>query len=477
MGQIPFLFEKKKKEAAAKAAEKAAVPVAPKAPVPEPQKPQIYTVTDLQRRLRGELEEAYGLVYVAGEISNFQLNARSGHAYFTLKDEGAQAKCVMFRDQMMRVRHRLNDGLQVIVKAKVTIYEQSGTLQLSVAAVEPKGLGARELEYRERVEKLRKEGLTADTRKRKIPAFPRCIGVVTSRDGAALRDILKTIMRRDPYAHVVFSFAQVQGNGAAGDIARALRVLDEAKKCEVILLCRGGGSIEDLWCFNEEIVARAICISSVPVVTGIGHETDTTIADLVSDLRVSTPTAAAERVTAIRADLRAELSQKHARLERALAYRLSTLRDRISRLSARLRDPRAMIERRAQRIDELSLRSERALRRNLAKKTEKLLAAEKRLQRLDPAAKLRAHEHHLSRLEARMQTAIARRTERARHRYEMLVRELEARSPLAILGRGYSLVFDAEEKLVKSAKEVRPGDRLRARLADGSVFVRVEDET
>jgi exodeoxyribonuclease VII large subunit len=472
MGQIPFLFDKQKKKAEAPAPAKEKTPASA-----APAKPEIFTVSDLQRRLRGDLEEAYPVVYVAGEISNFQLNARSGHAYFTLKDEGAQAKCVMFRDQMMRLRHRLNDGLQVIVKAKVTLYEQAGQLQLSVAAVEPKGIGARELEYRERVEKLKKEGLTADTRKRKIPAFPRCIGVVTSRDGAALRDVLKTILRRDPYAHVVFSFAQVQGNGAAGDIARALRVLDESKKCEVIVLCRGGGSIEDLWCFNEEIVARAICISSIPIVTGIGHETDTTIADLVSDLRVSTPTAAAERVTAIRAELRAELSQKHARLERALAYRLSTLRDRISRLSARLRDPRAMIERRAQRIDELSLRSERALRRTLAKKNERLLAVEKRLGRLDPAAKLKAHDHHLSRLEARMQTAIARRVERARHRYEVFVRELDARSPLAILGRGYSLVFDADGRLVKKASEVQKGDRLRARLHEGSLFVRVEDET
>jgi exodeoxyribonuclease VII large subunit len=463
MGQIPFFFDKKKKE--------------PPAPPPPPQRPQVITVSELQRRLRSDLEEHYATVYVGGEISNYKLNAKSGHAYFTLKDEHAQVSCVMFRDAIARTRHRLNDGMELIVRGRVTIYEASGQLQINVQAVEPKGLGARQLEFQQRVEKLRKEGLTADARKRKIPAFPRCIGVVTSREGAALRDVLRTILRRDPFAHVVFSFAQVQGPGAAGDVVRALRVLDESKKCEVILLCRGGGSIEDLWCFNEEIVARTIAISTVPIITGIGHETDTTIADLVADLRVSTPTAAAEHVTAVRSELRLAVSQRQARLSRALSLSVQTFGGRLARLAARLRDPRAMIERRAQRLDELSNRTERSLRQLVAKKSAALVRVERKLARVDPAAKLRQTAHRFNVLEARLKAAIARKLERDRHRFEVCLRDIEARSPLAILSRGYALIFDEKGRLVKRADAVHTGDRLSVRLAKGGLRVRVEEDS
>lgn len=490
MGQIPFFFDKKKKEPVKEA------PPAEKPKLP-PEKPTVITVSELQRRLRGELEERFATVYVGGELSNYKLNARSGHAYFTLKDEHAQVSCVMFRDAIARTRHRLHDGMELIVRGRVTVYEASGQLQISVAAVEPKGLGARQLEFQERVEKLRKEGLTADSRKRKIPAYPRCIGVVTSRDGAALRDVVKTIFRRDPFAHVVFSFAQVQGAGASGDIARALRVLDESKKCDVILLCRGGGSIEDLWSFNEEIVARAIAISTIPIVTGIGHETDTTIADLVADLRVSTPTAAAEHVTVVRSELRSALQQKHARLSRALALRVQTFGGRLSRLAARMKDPRAMIDRRAQRLDELTNRMERALARRLKARTSTLVQLEARLQRGAPSAKVRAASHRLEllktrlrsaidrqlerdaklrALEARLHAAMRRKVERDRHRFEVALRDIEARSPMAILTRGYALVFDAEGRLVKNAADVHQGDRLSVRLGKGGLRVRVETE-
>jgi exodeoxyribonuclease VII large subunit len=439
-----------------------------------PDRPQVYTVSELQRKLRTELEDRYQTVLVSGEISNFSIHARSGHGYFTLKDDNAQIKCVMWRDQLMRVRHRLDDGLKVIVRARVTIYEQGGQLQLAVQQIELRGLGARQLELQQRIEKLRAEGLCADSRKRPIPKYPETIGLVTSASGAALRDVLTTILRRDPYAQVIIAHAPVQGDGAEHGIVRALKLIDGLGRCDVILLCRGGGSIEDLWCFNEECVARTIVQMRAPVVTGIGHETDTTIADLVADLRASTPTAAAEHVVPIRSELRARWRQLEDALHRNLLHRVRALSRELYQLSSRLRDPQTALRSRAQRLDDLSLRMDRALRTRLKKDHAWLDTLERRLLRRDPAEKMRGFSHRLALLDTLAQGAMHKRLERDRHRLAMIVHRLESLSPLAVLSRGYALVTTAEGKVVKRAQEVRAGDSLSVRLDEGSLEVVVQ---
>lgn len=463
--------------------------VAPRGPEPArpaeraaPAGPAVLTVSELQARLRGELEGRYAFVHVSGEISNYQLNTRSGHSYFTLKDDGAQLKCVLFRDQAMRLRFKPRDGLEVVVRGKITIYEQGGQLQMIAQHVEPKGLGARQLELQQRIDKLRKEGLTADARKRKLPAYPRTIGVVTSRSGAALRDVLRTILRRDPFAHVVLSPTPVQGEGVASEIARALRQLDQLRRCDVILVCRGGGSIEDLWCFNEEVVARAIVACSVPVVTGIGHETDTTIADLVADLRASTPTAAAEHVVPVRSELRAKVQRLEAALHRALSHKTQREGRRLLALTSRLRHPEVMLERRAQRLDELTVRAERAMRRQLTKRLDRLTRAERRLARRDPLAEIASVKHRLAALEVALHRAAERRVGDHRHAIAVLAGRLDSLSPLRVLARGYALVERPQDptaprarpELVRASRDVKPGDALVLRLAEGSVGARVE---
>lgn len=438
-------------------------------------RPVVHTVSGLQRLLRSQLEERHPLVLVAGEISNLQINARSGHAYFTLKDDAAQIKCVLWRDQLVRVRHRLDDGLQVVVRARVTIYEQGGQLQLSVQQVDPQGVGARQLEYRERVEKLRREGLTADARKRPLPPFPRVIGVVTSASGAALRDVLRTILRRDPFAHVIIASTPVQGDEACPGVVHALRQLDALGRCEVLLLVRGGGSIEDLWCFNEEAVARQIVATSVPVVTGIGHETDTTIADLVADLRASTPTAAAEHAVPIRSEVRQRVRQLEQKIHRALLHRIEADGRRLLRLSARLRDPSTLLARRAQRLDDLQARGERAIRARLATRADATRAIERRLARLDPKARIAGALRRNSLLEGRAAAAIGRLLTAERHALAVLVHRLESLSPLAVLARGYALARTPDGALVKDAARLSPGDALTIRVAAGELEVVVTE--
>jgi exodeoxyribonuclease VII large subunit len=467
VAQLPFTFRQGQNRLL-----ETAEPAAPEKR-PSDERPVVYSVSQLQRKLRTELEDRYQTILVSGEISNFTINARSGHGYFTLKDENAQIKCVMWRDQLMRVRHRLDDGLQVIVRARVTIYEQGGQLQLSVQQIEPRGLGARQLEFNERVERLRAEGLTADSRKRRVPRFPETIGLVTSSSSAALRDVLRTILRRDPFAQVIIVHAQVQGEGAEHAIVRALRVLDNLERCDVILLCRGGGSTEDLWCFNEECVARAIVQTRVPVVTGIGHETDTTIADLVADLRASTPTAAAEHVVPVRSEVRAQWRKLEDALHKSLLNRVQASSRKLYALSTRLRDPQAALRSRAQRIDELTLRMDRSLRERIKRRQNALDGLERRVVRLDPVIGVRKTEHRIGLLASRAENAVHKQLDRDQHRLAVVVHKLESLSPLAVLSRGYALVTGPDGHVLRSSAGVRARDELSVRLSEGSLDVEV----
>lgn len=479
---------------------------------------EAWSVSALTRDLRRVLEAAHGRALVFGEVSNFGVHRVSGHAYFTLKDSEAQLKCVMWRDQVIRLRFAPRDGQELVARGKVTVYERSGQMQLVAESLELRGQGALLQRYQELAERLRAEGLTSPERKRRLPVLPRAIGVVTSRDGAALRDVVRTILRRDPKAHVALSATPVQGAGAAPEIADALARLDATRAVDVILLVRGGGSAEDLWAFNEEPVARAIASASVPVVTGIGHETDHTIADLVADLAASTPTAAAEHATPIRAELLRKIALLADRAELAAKATLDAERGSLASATRALRAPTAIIERHAQRLDELTFRAEQFARRGIETRRRAIADLDARVAAREPRTRLSQHrgrleratealepalearltrelhelrelEHrlqgarpdleplraHVEALELRLVSAVRESTARRRHELAIQAASLDALSPLAVLGRGYALASH-EGKLLRSSADVEVEDVIDVRLAHGRVAARVTEK-
>jgi exodeoxyribonuclease VII large subunit len=397
------------------------------------EEPFVFSVSGILGRMRRQLEGEYGDTYVGGEISSFQIHPTSGHAYFALKDQRSKLTCVMWKDSLERLRFRPQRGHEVIVRGRITIFERGGQMQMNVIDVEPRGAGALSLEFQQRLDELRAEGLTDPRRKRRLPPFPRTVGIVTSPGGAALRDLLQTILRRDPTTHVILSPAQVQGRSSSRSIVDALERLDALALADVVIVARGGGSLEDLWAFNESNVARAIARVSVPVVTGIGHETDTTIADLVADLRAATPTAAAELAIPERRQVEGRLAELSRRLDRGLAART----DRLGR---------------------------------------RLLALEGRLAERAPERTLLRASHRMKAGEARAEQALANRITRGRSRLAVLAGRLEAMSPLAVLARGYALVETDAGDIVRRAADVDVGTRLAIRLAEGKIGVRVEDK-
>jgi exodeoxyribonuclease VII large subunit len=439
--------------------------------------PFIFSVSGLQRRLRAEVEKGFGLVHVGGEISSLTHHGVSGHAYFVLKDEQAQLRCVMWKEHVHKLRYKLANGMEVIVRGRVTVFERSGQLQLTAQSIERQGDGMQEEAFRVLAEQLRQEGLTSPSRKRRVPLLPRAVGIVTSKSGAALRDILRAALRRDPFTHLLFAPTAVQGQGAEQEIAQALTTLDELGVCDVIILARGGGSREDLWAFNSELVARAVAACRAVVVTGVGHETDTCIADLVADLSCSTPTAAVEHVVPLRAELRHRLALDENRLRRALRSEVQGSARRLMRLEARLhaQDPALAMQRKAQTLDELATRAERSLRIALGRRQQQLSVWSRRLARLEPRAKMAALGARIQILRARQDHTISRRVEAARQRLGELVARLEALSPLAVLSRGYALATTDTGRVVRAASEVTPGERLHVRLGEGSLTARVEE--
>lgn len=501
MGQLPLTF--------------AGRPAEPEAPAG----PRIWSVSELQGGLRRDLERNYARVYVGGEVSNLKIHHVSGHAYFTLKDRSAQLTCVMWRDNVRRLRFQLADGQMVVANGKVTVYERGGSLQLSVMGVALEGLGALAEAYRQLAATLKQQGLTAPEGKRPLPMLPRCVGVVTSPQAAALRDVIRTVLRRDPRAHVIISPTPVQGRQACADIAAAIRRLDQLQKCDVILVVRGGGSVEDLWAFNEEAVARSIVDATTPIVTGVGHETDTTIADLVADRAASTPTAAAELAVPVRAEVAHRLWTTQQRLHRALSAQVQRRGRALIELTSRIPDPQSILHKRAQRIDELSLRAERRLIDRLNRERQALTALTRRLDSVAPLARLhrqraavdalshraeqgltrsmnrrrvrfesttrrldRAAPHariadavaRIGLLASRRDAAIGRAVERASRRFAEGTARLEALSPVAILSRGYAVVRDDQDRVVRSSADVQIDDRVRIRLGRGTLHARVE---
>ncbi|MGF1511982.1 MAG: exodeoxyribonuclease VII large subunit [Myxococcota bacterium] len=430
----------------------------------------ILTVGQLVRGL-DDAVSAGPNVWVSGEIAQWRPHG-SGQIYFTLKDAEARLDCVVWRSHRPRIRFSPREGMEVHVLGRPGIYPKQGRLQFTVFTLEPRGVGALHAELQARMDKLRSEGLTDPSRKRRLPMLPSIIGVVTSTDGAALQDVLRTIWRRDPKAHVRVSSTPVQGPKAHHRVVTALRRLDRSG-CDVILLVRGGGSIEDLWSFNQEALARAIADCRVPVVTGIGHETDTTLSDLVADLRSSTPTAAAEAAVPIRSELRFGFSRLEQRLHRASLGEMGRHRARVEILLRRLSAPDRLIHRNRQDLDDALTRMQAGWHRRIRNLRTLHDQIQSRLHAAAPKRRIQGLGRRIDRAEPRLDAAMARHLAEHRQRLAVAMSRLESLSPLSVLSRGYSLVHTDQGRLVRSVSDLSPGDRVRVQLSEGRFSARV----
>lgn len=435
---------------------------------------EVYTVTRLNSEARALLEGHFPALWVEGELSNLA-RPRSGHLYFSLKDASCQIRCAMFRMYNRHLEFEPKDGAHVLVHARVSLYPERGDFQLLIEYMEEAGAGALRRAFDALKQRLAAEGLFDAARKKPLPAIPVRLGVITSPTGAALRDILSVLKRRFPALPVLVYPVPVQGPGAAPAIARTLALADRRAECDVLILARGGGSLEDLWPFNEEIVARAIHACRIPVVTGIGHEIDVTIADFAADHRGATPSAAAELVTPDEVELRQRVLGLRARLRRHVQGRLREWRHKLLSFDRRLAHPRRRLLDLSQRVDALSLRLGRAARSIPAARRARLRELAARLGRNDPAAVVRSHRARREALARRLRVAGAAALAQRRNRVSALARTLRAVSPLQTLERGYAIVTTHPEgRVLRSASEVGAGDTLKARLARGSLTAKVE---
>jgi exodeoxyribonuclease VII large subunit len=445
---------------------------------------RIYAVRELITSVRTHLEKGFPDVWVEGEISNYR-PAESGHIYLTLKDGDSQLRIVMFRAQARLLRFRPQNGMQVITRGRITMYEARGEMQLLAEYMEPMGAGALQVAFEQLKAKLAAEGLFAPERKKPLPALPRRIGVITSPRGAVIQDILNVLQRRHQSLNVLIYPAQVQGESAAGEVSAGLRFFNQqsgkpgelsAFAVDVIIIARGGGGVEDLAAFNDESLARAVAASHIPVISAVGHETDFTICDFVADLRAPTPSAAAEIVIRCKQELQESVSALRERLRRAIQYTLLSQRQNLvslekNRVFARMEDA---VSRRQQRVDDLRFRLESLMRARLGDASRRLDLAASRLGQRDLRQQLSTQKRELvSRLQA-LAAAAERYLMHRRARLEQASGKLHALSPVAILERGYSLLFDSQGTLVKDISQLQPGDSILARLAHGEVDARVE---
>lgn len=438
---------------------------------------RIWTVRDLVIDIRQKVEVGFPDLWVEGEISNFR-PAPSGHVYFTLKDGDAQLPVVLFRRQASLLRFRPADGLAVLVRGRISIYESRGQLQLIAETLEPRGAGALQLAFEQLKARLLAEGLFDAARKRPLPAFPRCIGVITSPAGAVIRDIITVVRRRHARLNLLVYPATMQGPSCCSTVAAGIRYFNENPTLvDVIILARGGGSIEDLSGFNDESLARTIAASQIPVVSAVGHETDFTISDFVADLRAPTPSAAAELVTAAQHRIDERIQSLAARVYRAGRFHLMSARQRYARLSSeavlnRLRDG---ISRREQRIDELNLRLHIAVNRRLRLHAQRIFPLTERLRRQDISVRIATAQRRLQTANERLLRAANRSLATSQNRLNRATSRLEALSPLAVLSRGYALVYAEDGTLLRSAAETAPGQTIRARLAEGTLTAKILD--
>jgi exodeoxyribonuclease VII large subunit len=442
---------------------------------PYARREEIYSVTRLIREARLVLETAFPLLLVEGEVSNLSRPA-SGHLYFTLKDASGQIRAAMFRNRNQSLRFAPRDGLRVLARARVTLYEARGEFQLIVESMQPAGEGALRIAFEDLKARLAAEGLFS-AEKKTLPPHPRRVGVITSPTGAAIRDCLSVLQRRQPGLEVIVYPVPVQGEGAGREIARMIALADARRECDCLLLVRGGGSLEDLWSFNEECVARALHACRLPVVSGVGHEIDFTIADLAADVRAPTPSAAAELIsTPDRDTLLGHCQAQGQRLHRAMARRLAGRRDALLGLTRRLRHPGRRLLELAQRLDELTARSTAAMGRRLTLGAARLAVLSAGLQGHRPDLRIAHQQALLVPLAHRLAAAMERRLDRARARLDRAAGTLDIVSPLQTLARGYAIVSRVPGgEICRDGAALVPGMEIRARLARGGVRCRVED--
>jgi exodeoxyribonuclease VII large subunit len=435
----------------------------------------ILTVSRLNKLVHELLEHSFPLLWVEGEISNFARPA-SGHWYFTLKDENAQIRCAMFRPRNALAGTTPGNGAHVLVRAQVSLYEARGDYQLIVEHIEDAGEGALRRAFEALKKKLGDAGLFDTRRKRPLPAFPRRVGVVTSPSGAALRDILSVLRRRFPALPVLLYPVPVQGATAAGQIAEAIRRASERNECDVLIVARGGGSLEDLWAFNEEVVARAIAACAIPVVTGVGHETDFTIADFVADVRAPTPSVAAETVSPDAAELLRRFAALEQRLRHRIEAKLAAGTQTLRLTRARLIHPKQRVRALMQRVDELELRLRRALVAARQHRQAHLRVLTVSLLRHSPRERIRLAAVRRADLHARLLAALRNRLHASGQRVAALGRTLDGVSPLATLERGYAIVRKpANGELVRASTQVRPGETIEAQVAQGRLLCTVNE--
>ena len=434
---------------------------------------EVLSVSQLNNRARLLLEDVFAQVWVEGEISNLARPA-SGHVYFTLKDGQAQVRCALFRQNALRVRQALRDGLAVRVRGKVSLFEGRGDYQLILDSVEPAGDGALRLAFEALKGKLSDEGLFAAERKRPLPSHPRRIGIVSSPTGAVIRDIISVFRRRAPPVELTLIPPAVQGREATAQIVRALQLADR-QGYDALILARGGGSLEDLWCFNEEAVARALAGCATPTVSAVGHETDVSICDFVADVRAPTPSAAAELLAPHSADLQQRLAVLERRLQLCMRQHLHREQLRLEGLLRRLRHPGERVQQLALRVDDLERRLHQALQRRLEQSRERLLRLEHRLASRHPGRQLALLRQRLDSLAERLPRATLAGLRQRRLQLAALAQTLQVVSPLATLGRGYSILLDEQGHAIRDARQTHVGQRLEARLGEGRLSVRVED--
>ena len=429
---------------------------------------EIFTVSRLNREARVLLERGLGSLWLEGEISNLSRPA-SGHWYFSLKDESAQVRCAMFRQRNLLLRFAVRDGTHVLARGRVSLYEARGEFQVVIEHLEEAGEGLLRRRFEELKQKLGTEGLFDARHKRPLPRLPAQIGVITSPTGAAIRDILHVLGRRFPAVPVLVYPVAVQGEAAPREIVQALRLASSRRDCDVLIVARGGGSLEDLWAFNEEAVARAMFDCPIPIVSGVGHEVDFTIADLVADERAPTPSGAAERVVPDRAEWLRAFATADRRVQQSARRRLQDLRARLEVREHRLArtHPGARLRQHAQRLDELQERLELAIRGRLDRASGRQDTARSLLLRASPAIRVQAQRIRLLSARRALAAGARNRIGKTRRRFELAARTLHAVSPLATLDRGYAIVTDTTGHVLQDAAVLAPGDRVEARLARG----------
>ena len=444
-------------------------------PAPKPAPPAapartILTVSELNATIRDILENQLHTVWVEGEISNARV-WNTGHMYFTLKDGASQIKAVMFRSAVRYLKFKAEDGLKVVARGKVSVYDPKGEYQIICEHLEPKGLGSLQQAFEQLKKKLAAEGLFDPARKRQLPALPRRIGIVTSLDGAALRDIIRVLRRRYPNAHLVLSATRVQGEGAGREIAHAIRKVERIEDVDVIILARGGGSLEDLWAFNEEVLARVIAACQVPIISGVGHETDFTIADFVADLRAPTPSAAAELVVRRKDEFFGHIGRICERLDAAIHHRLRRMETRLHMLEARpgYAGFQGRIAVRGRHVSELASGLRQRISQGFARRARRHELLRRSLDQFDPRHRLAAVRTRLVSRDGQLAAAARRRLSRAQTRFGALAARIEGLSPLAVLGRGYSVTWDASRtRIIRDASTLNAGDDVSVTLEHGA---------